>query len=689
MRIISMTATFGKLEHQTLTLKTGLNIIEAPNEWGKSTWCAFLVAMLYGIDTRSHSTKNALADKERYAPWSGSPMSGSMEVDWDGRLITIQRSTKGRIPMGEFSAFETESGLAVPELTADNCGQVLLGVEKSVFTRSGFVRLTDLPVTQDETLLRRLNALVTTGDDSGAAENLERKLKDLRNRCRYNKTGLIPQAEEERDQLNQRLAGIGERKTQYEQLRKYHKETLEQIKKLENHRSALRYRDSQADQRRVAEAQAQVEEARLEMESLRAQCAELPTQEQAGQAMERLQDLRQQYSRLERQLEATPLEKHPVFGTLSAQEALDKARADTDAYVQAGMVNPVPVISSALTMVIGFVLLVALSNLWYIGAVVLLGGLGLLAWALKDMDKRRQLRTAIYAGYDASPETWIPMAKEYARYHDDARERVEQQMQLLSGEIEELCQGESVEELISQCGAIIAKHESLVEARRDYERALNHAEIIRAMATQMPKPEFDDELDYSSEKTAQLLAEATEQLRQTQLKMGQAQGQIEALGSEEELKAGIKAVRQRIMKLEDTYAAASIALEALQEAKAELQRRFAPRLAKRAQKYFASMTDNRYNKLTMDQNLGLLAGAENEDILRSALWRSDGTADQLYLALRMAVAAELTPRAPLILDDALVRFDDVRLKAALELLKDEGRRKQVILFTCQGREAKI
>jgi uncharacterized protein YhaN len=95
-----MTATFGKLEHQTLTLKHGLNIIEAPNEWGKSTWCAFLVAMLYGIDTRSHSTKNALADKERYAPWSGSPMSGSMELEWEGRFITIQRSTKGRVPMG-------------------------------------------------------------------------------------------------------------------------------------------------------------------------------------------------------------------------------------------------------------------------------------------------------------------------------------------------------------------------------------------------------------------------------------------------------------------------------------------------------------------------------------------------------------------------------------------------------------
>ena len=46
MRIYEMTATFGKLEHDTLPLRPGLNIIPAPNEWGKSTWCAFLMAML-------------------------------------------------------------------------------------------------------------------------------------------------------------------------------------------------------------------------------------------------------------------------------------------------------------------------------------------------------------------------------------------------------------------------------------------------------------------------------------------------------------------------------------------------------------------------------------------------------------------------------------------------------------------
>ena len=70
MKIYKMTATFGKLEHAELTLQPGLNILTAPNEWGKSTWCAFLVAMLYGLDTRAKTTKTTLADKERYAPWS-------------------------------------------------------------------------------------------------------------------------------------------------------------------------------------------------------------------------------------------------------------------------------------------------------------------------------------------------------------------------------------------------------------------------------------------------------------------------------------------------------------------------------------------------------------------------------------------------------------------------------------------
>ena len=107
MRILSMQATFGKLENQTITFEPGMNVIHAPNEWGKSTWCAFIAAMLYGIDTRERTTQTTLAEKERYAPWSGKPMAGRMDLEWNGKSITIERSTKGRSIFGVFSAYET------------------------------------------------------------------------------------------------------------------------------------------------------------------------------------------------------------------------------------------------------------------------------------------------------------------------------------------------------------------------------------------------------------------------------------------------------------------------------------------------------------------------------------------------------------------------------------------------------
>ena len=56
MRIYKMTATFGKLEHEILTLEPGLNIITAPNEWGKE----YLVrifggdAVWYGYPGQEH-----------------------------------------------------------------------------------------------------------------------------------------------------------------------------------------------------------------------------------------------------------------------------------------------------------------------------------------------------------------------------------------------------------------------------------------------------------------------------------------------------------------------------------------------------------------------------------------------------------------------------------------------------------
>ena len=91
----------------------------------------------------------------------------------------------------------------------------------------------------------------------------------------------------------------------------------------------------------------------------------------------------------------------------------------------------------------------------------------------------------------------------------------------------------------------------------------------------------------------------------------------------------------------------------------------------------------------MNSWVSITAGAQSEATLRSPLWRSDGTADQLWLALRLALSETLAPDAPLILDDALVRFDDRRLQTALEVLAELSRNRQILLFTCQSREKSL
>jgi len=209
---------------------------------------------------------------------------------------------------------------------------------------------------------------------------------------------------------------------------------------------------------------------------------------------------------------------------------------------------------------------------------------------------------------------------------------------------------------------------------------------LSSMVRPVEKPAQPDTLTQTEEQTAQLVTECALEQQRLQNRLGQYQGRMAVLGDRAALQKQLGQKNQRIAQLEDTYAALSIAQEALEQARRELQRRFAPRITKRAQELLVKLTAGRYHSLTMAEDFSLHCAAEKENTLHELRWRSDGTMDQLYLALRLAVAEELTPQAPLILDDALVRFDDARLKAAVAILKELAETRQVICFTCQGRE---
>ena len=704
MKIYSMTATFGKLEHQTISFEEGLNVIHAPNEWGKSTWCAFLVAMFYGIDTSKRTTTTTLADKERYAPWSGQPMSGVMNLNWNGRDITIERRTKGRLIFGEFSAYETQSGVPVSELTAANCGQVLLGVEKEVFLRAGFLRLADLPVTQDESLRRRLNALVTTGDESGAADALEQKLRDLKNRCRFNKSGLLPQAENQKKQLEEKLEQISALQQQIQRFHLRQSELEAFTKQLENHKAALAYQANAAYNEKLSAAQNAQNIALGKLQLAQTACETLPTTEEIQKSLETLQSLHQRWDALHMQSQIlpaapTPPEAPRPFMGLSPEFAVSQAKNDYASYKTYGKQHASKI---ALLGILGLVCGIGLAfvpNLYVrIGGIVL--ALASAIFSILQLSKKKaaadKLHTLEEKYTPISPDSWISAAEEFARAHNvytqnlagqnAQRTEFEQTLSALKQEIDQVTQGASLSSMEQSYLQMLSQRNGLLDAEKEYRQAEAFIQALESAYKPVKAPEFADSLTYTEEETRSLLAQNEAESKQLQLRLGQCMGQIENLGQESQLRSELAQINQQIARLEDTYAALTIAMQTLTSATQDLQRRFAPKIAQRAQALFSALTDGRYNRLNLGQDLSVNVGAEGEDTLHAALWRSDGTIDQLYLALRLAVAEELTPDAPLVLDDALVRFDDVRLKTAMNILRDASKTKQILLFTCQERE---
>lgn len=110
-------------------------------------------------------------------------------------------------------------------------------------------------------------------------------------------------------------------------------------------------------------------------------------------------------------------------------------------------------------------------------------------------------------------------------------------------------------------------------------------------------------------------------------------------------------------------------------------------LLHRAGELFRALTLGGFDHLEVDfdeqdrpELTGLRAGGERVRV--SGM--SNGTADQLYLALRIAAIEEYlekAPRLPFVADDLFINFDDTRAVAGLEILAALAHRTQVLFFT--------
>lgn len=83
---------FGKFYHRTIRLQPGIHLISGENEAGKSTVCAFLKAMLFGLE-RGRGRAAGKDEFSRFEPWEeGNFYAGTLRFTCNGKQFCLQRN---------------------------------------------------------------------------------------------------------------------------------------------------------------------------------------------------------------------------------------------------------------------------------------------------------------------------------------------------------------------------------------------------------------------------------------------------------------------------------------------------------------------------------------------------------------------------------------------------------------------
>ena len=132
----------------------------------------------------------------------------------------------------------------------------------------------------------------------------------------------------------------------------------------------------------------------------------------------------------------------------------------------------------------------------------------------------------------------------------------------------------------------------------------------------------------------------------------------------------------------------SLAIETIKSLSNEIKVSFGTHLNNTASKYISILTNNKYKSINVDNSLSVTINYEGRFMPLSQA--SIGTIDQIYLALRLAIADIINSNdniLPLIFDDCFAMYDNNRLEATLRFLSSLN--SQILVFTCHTRENDI
>lgn len=288
---------FGKFRERTIDLTSGLNLIEGPNEAGKSTIQSFITGMFYGFFQPGTKRRSYTPHRDKYRPWDQGSYRGVLVCKNEERSWRIEQCFDKDNETVNVYDDQTGDDLTLdfpynPVTRQPQVGEKLLGLSKTAFNNTANIaQMTCASVSREADFSAEVNdKLLSVMKTADASLSLSAVIHELDSRI-------------------EQIGSPKKSKTPYGQACQLKKELEEELEESGKNQKDYQQLCTQID--RLAEQTAQLQK---EKELLETQIRQSAAKELGGRYL-KAQNLRTRIERIEKEYE-----KYAIYQSVDLQE---------------------------------------------------------------------------------------------------------------------------------------------------------------------------------------------------------------------------------------------------------------------------------------------------------------------------------------------------------------------------------
>lgn len=617
--------SYGKIKNKDITLKDGINIIYGENERGKSTLLNCIVNLLYG--TSKNKRGKDLSDYDRFKPWNSEEFSGkiSYTLDNNDSFEVFREFGKKSPKIYDKNMEEISKNFSIDKTSGSQFFTEQTGVDEATFTSTvvSFQNAVEIDNQTQNILLQKIANSSTSGDEGISYKKAIEKL----NKKQLDEIGT---SRSQGKPINVVTNEIRDLTAINEELSKY---------------ESMKY---------------DIEDKKSKIEQ------ELGRAEAKGQFLNKLQNINQSKNVEEGKLKYNESKidelEEKIQNLMFEKEKINKDYKNiTRAKKEKAKIMPC-IIGMIISIIITVVLYI-ITKKSFAFIPLIFGGICLILIF-------RKIKKVSYYNEKRSKEQ-----ENILNYNKEIEKKIyelDAQIQVLeTNQKDQIREAESIKNEI-----IKILDEKVNNLKNEYSNKIDSS----SMNYFVGKKNIEDEINENS----RIINNKNLELHRLNIDKENIIPKLEEYASNEEKICADKELYQDLVKKNN---AIEMAKEIIENSYHKMKNEVAPRFAENLSKNIALITNNKYQKIVINESDGILVELENGEY-KNANFLSKGTIEQLYLAFRLSMIENISEESmPIIFDEIFAYFDDNRLKETLKNLENNYSQKhQIILFTCTKRE---